>query len=255
MEIINLKSSTPEENSESKILKITDIKQAVKNQDRVNIFVNNKYSFSLNIAQVVDFKVKIGRELTEAELEEMKKASAFGKEYQRALEWVLMRPRSVRELRDHLARRAIKQSSWGHPQSLRGRSDEPREDGREERPQEGCLSLSAEEREVIIERLTQKGYLNDEKFAEYYVENRFVKKGISKKRLKMELMKKGIDSKIIENVLESGARNDEEEIKKIIIKKRNKYDDEKLVAYLIRQGFPYDLVKELVSESSDSTVA
>lgn len=246
MEIINLKSSVPEEIAEQKILRITDIKQAVKNQDRVNIFVNNEYSFSLNIAQVVDFKVKIGRELTEEELEEMKKASTFGKEYQRALEWVLMRPRSIRELRDHLARRAAKQSFRGHPQSLRGRSDEPREDGSEERPRKDCSPLAAEERDSIVNRLILKGYLNDEKFAEYYVENRFIKKGISKKRLKMELMKKGIDSKIIENVLESGVRNDEEEIKKIIAKKRNKYDDEKLIAYLVRQGFSYDLVKDLV---------
>lgn len=255
MEIINLKSSVPEEIAEQKILRITDIKQAVKNQDRVNIFVNNKYSFSLNIAQVVDFKIKIGRELTEEELEEMKKASTFGKEYQRALEWVLMRPRSIRETMDYLRRRAVKQTFWGNSQLRRGLSDEPRDDGSEERPQKDCLQLSAEEHKVIIDHLIAKGYLNDEKFAEYYVENRFVKKGISKKRLKMELMKKGIDSKIIENVLESDVRNDEEEIKKIIAKKRNKYDDEKLIAYLVRQGFSYDLVKDLVYCSSDSAGA
>lgn len=233
MEIINLKSSIPEENSESETLKITDIKQAVKNQDRVNIFVNNKYSFSLNIAQVVDFKIKIGRELTEEELEEMKKASAFGKMYQRTLEWVLTRPRSIRETYDHLKQTTSKnklKNKIAEEKEYKTRSPE----------------LDFETMEEIVNRLIAKGYLNDEKFAEYYVENRFVKKGISKKRLKMELMKKGIDSKIIENVLESGVRNDEEEIKKIIAKKRNKYDDEKLIAYLVRQGFSYDLVKDLV---------
>ena len=242
MEIINLKSSIPEENPESEILKITDIKQAVKNQDRVNIFVNNKYSFSLNIAQVVDFKIKIGRELTEEELEEMKKASAFGKMYQRTLEWVLMRPRSIRETYDHLKQTTSKnklKNKIAEEKEYKTRSPE----------------LDFETMEEIVNRLIAKGYLNDEKFAEYYVENRFVKKGISKKRLKMELMKKGIDSKIIENVLESGVRNDEEEIKKIIAKKRNKYDDEKLIAYLVRQGFSYDLVKDLVYSCSDSTGA
>ena len=78
------------------------------------------------------------------------------------------------------------------------------------------------------------------------MENRFVKKGISKKRLKMELMKKGISKGIIDEVLD--VRNDEEEIEKMIAKKRAKYDDEKLIQYLCRQGFSYDLVREKVAE-------
>ena len=94
--------------------------------------------------------------------------------------------------------------------------------------------------------MVEKKYLSDFEFAKWYVENRFVKKGASLKRLKMELMKKGVSSEIIEEVLNSSERNDEEEILKIIAKKRAKYDDEKLTAYLCRQGFPYQLVNELV---------
>jgi regulatory protein len=100
--------------------------------------------------------------------------------------------------------------------------------------------------DAIIERLIQKGYLDDFKFTEYYVENRFVKKGISKKRLQMELMKKGVSREIIEQVLEVSSRNDEEEIMKMIAKKRNKYDDEKLIQYLCRQGFHFETVRNLV---------
>ena len=96
-----------------------------------------------------------------------------------------------------------------------------------------------------MERLVNKSYLDDRKFAEFYVENRFVKKGVSRKRLKMELMKKGIDKQIIDEVLDE--RNDEEEIRKMVARKRAKYDDEKLIAYLCRQGFSYDLVKKIVN--------
>ena len=96
----------------------------------------------------------------------------------------------------------------------------------------------------IISQLVFKGYVDDAKFAEYYVENRFVKKGISRKRLRMELVKKGIASSIIDEVL--NGRDDEEEIKKMILKKRAKYTQEKLIAYLCRQGFDYQLTKELV---------
>ena len=68
-----------------------------------------------------------------------------------------------------------------------------------------------------------------------------MKKGVSRKKLEMELIKKGISREILDEVLD--GRDDEDEVKKMIAKKRNKYDDEKLIAYLCRQGFSYDLVK------------
>ena len=102
-------------------------------------------------------------------------------------------------------------------------------------------------RDLIVERLVERGYVDDVKFARYYVENRFVKKGVSRKRLKMELMKKGISQDVIDGVL--NERSDEEEILKIIAKKRTKYTDEKLVAYLCRQGFSYDLARDLVEKT------
>jgi regulatory protein len=242
MEIIKLKSSeqpktaarqettgelfdTTQESSE---FKITDIRQAVKNQNRVNVFVNNEYSFSLDIAQLVDFKLKIGIELSQADISKYQHASSYGKVYQRTLEWVLSRPRSIRETQDYLRKKQF---------DLKKQEDQN-------------VALEDEEVEKIISTLINKKYLNDEAYAKYYVENRFTKKGISAKRLRMELNKKGINSTIIEEVLSSGARNDEEEIKKIIAKKRNKYDDEKLTNYLLRQGFDYELVRTLIQQAS-----
>lgn len=196
-------------------LKITDIKKAVRNENRVNIYVNGRYAFSLDVAQVVDMGVKIGRVISEEELADYKKASEFGKLYQRTLEWALVRPRSEKEVYDYLYRKVY-----------------------EKKLDKSYINL-------IIERLKNKKYLDDTKFAEYYVENRFVKKGISRKRLRMELMKKGVAAEIIEQVLD--GRNDEEEILKIIAKKRAKYDDEKLTQYLCRQGFSYQLARSLVA--------
>ena len=72
--------------------RITDIKQAVRDQDRVNIYVDDKFFCSLDISQVVDLKIKVGKELSDAERAELKRASEFGKFYQRALEYALMRP-------------------------------------------------------------------------------------------------------------------------------------------------------------------
>ena len=197
--------------------KITNLKQGVRNPDRVNVYVNEKFLCSLDIAQVVDFGIKIGREISADELEELKKASEFGKLYQRTLEWVLTRPRSEKECRDYLYKKIFEKK------------------------------LDRIYIDRIIEKLKTKKYLDDYRFAEYYVENRFVKKGVSMKRLKMELMKKGVSKEVIEEILTDSERNDKEEILKIIAKKRAKYpDDEKLIQYLCRQGFLYELSRELV---------
>jgi SOS response regulatory protein OraA/RecX len=160
--------------------------------------------------------LKVGLEISEGRLAEYKKASEFGKLYQRTLEWVLVRPRSEREVRDYL-RKKLRNILRGSFATNEERVSEvsPVTTGRNERVREEYTEFL----EDIIVRLKNKGYLDDRKFAEYYVENRFVKKGISQKRLKMELMKKGISKEIIDEVVD--ARDDEEEILKI---KRAKAD-------------------------------
>ena len=44
------------------------------------------------------------------------------------------------------------------------------------------------------------------------------------------------------------ARDENEEIMKMIAKKRNKYDNFRLVNYLVRQGFNYQLAKEAIEK-------
>ena len=201
---------------------ITAIKPATKDENRVNIFIDEEFAFSLDLAQVVDFKLKVGKTLDEPEIKKLKKASNFGKLYQRTLEWVLSRPRSVRETRDYLKKKQFEKPEYG---------------------------ITDEDIEKVLETLIQKGYLDDIKFTEYYIENRFIKKGISKKRLKLELIKKGIEPEIIEQVFAKNPRDEAEEIKKIIARKRARYDDEQLMSYLTRQGFSYDLVKSILDQN------
>ena len=224
---------------------ITDIKQGVKNPNRVNVFVDSSFAFSLDVAQVVEYKLKVGMQLSEDELVKLKRASEFGKLYQRALEWVLMRPRSEREVREYLWRKLHKASSdtasrqpvFTGGARLRSRQQPPKDSS------EALVELS----QTIIRQLTSKGYVDDRRFAEFWVENRFVKKGVSRRRLALELAKKGVAREIIDEVLD--GRDDEIEIRKMIAKKSSKYSEpEKLMAYLVRQGFSYDLVRKMVLE-------
>src|SRR5690606_12171947 len=86
-------------------MKITSIKQQVKNPERASIFVDGKYAFSLSLNELVAEGLKIGQELDDVEQKRLKKVSDDGKLKARALEWVMNRPRSVREFRDYMFRK------------------------------------------------------------------------------------------------------------------------------------------------------
>ncbi len=261
MEIISLKaddkkqlsSSLPNTTKLSKKNKITNLESGVHNQNRVNVFVDDKFCFSLDLAQVVDYHLKIGKILTPKEINNLRHASAFGKLYSQTLEWVLTRPRSVEETRNHLKQKLAK-LEIDNRQRAENRErvqidPEFKRLTRDHRikiaPRE---SFTKDDIEQVIERLLDKGYLNDHKFAEWFIENRFVNKGVSHTRLRQELCKKGIDNSLIDELLEKSSRNEATEIQKVIRKKSNKLDSKKMLAYLIRHGFSLDLSRELVSK-------
>lgn len=207
-------------------MKITAIAAQARNPDRVNISIDGKYRFSLDILQLSELGIKVGRELTDQELADLEQESQFGKVYTRALEYALMRPRSQREMRDYLYKKT-----------------------RDTRTKTGALKkgVSPELTGRVFDRLLEKGYMNDEKFARFWVENRNVRKGSSLRKLSAELTAKGVDKTIIDEVVSESDRSDHDELQKIIAKKRNKYDDQKLMAYLARQGFSYDDIKEAMA--------
>lgn len=204
-------------------MKITSITIQTKNPNRVNVNVDGKYRFSLDIFQVGDLGLKVGKEYSEQELVELETESKFGKLYARALDYVMMRPHSGREVRDYLYRKTL---------STRDKKGEKRE------------GYSPALTERVYERLLDKGYINDEKFARWWVENRNVAKGSSMRKLTAELRAKGVANDVVEQVVNDVARTDEDELVKVIAKKRARYaDDQKFMQYLARQGFNYDDIK------------
>lgn len=232
-------------------MKITDIKAAVRSENRVNVFVDGEFCFSLDVAQAIEFKIKIGKTLDAAEIEKLKRASVFGKLYTGTLEWVFIRPRSIKETRDYLKLKLLKRKKINNQRKINKERLKENPELREKfkvYTREVEL-FTDEDIENVIKKLVEKKYLDDEKFAEYYVENRNVKKGISEKKLKDELRKKGISADIINMTLEKSERKPEDEIRKIILKKKNKYNEpKKLLAYIMRQGFSYELAKTEVEK-------
>ena len=208
-------------------MKITAVSLQVRDKNRVNVSVDGKYRFSLDVSQVIDLGIKIGQDYSDVQLLEFETESQFGKLYGRALEYCLMRPHSAREVRDYLYRKT-----------------------RPSRTKTGELKpgVSLQLTVRVFNRLVEKGYINDQKFAHYWIENRSLTKGASQRKLVAELRAKGVDVGIIEQILGETERNDSSEIQKIIAKKRLRYpDDQKLMMYLARQGFSYDDIKEALN--------
>ena len=220
--------------------RVSDIREAVRDKNRVNVYIDDKFFCSLDIAQVVDLHVKIGRELNNEELEELKRASDFSKFYNRALEFTLMRPHSSKEVRDYLKRKTLDRKVRVKNQKT-GEYKTVLKQGYDQ-------SLV----EPVYKRLEERGYINDRRFAETWVENRNITKGSSLKKLRLELAQKAISQSIVEEVLAETDRDDAAELRKIIARKAKKYPDEqKLIQYLMRQGFNYsDILDELSAGSS-----
>ena len=108
---------------------------------------------------------------------------------------------------------------------------------------------------LIFSRLEERGYIDDYRFAELWVENRNISKGASIKKLRLELQQKGISNTITDEVLAKTSRNEADELRKIIMRKAKKYPDEqKLVQYLLRQGFNYSDISDELSSIASSSV-
>lgn len=196
---------------------ITALKAQVKNPERVSIFVDGRYSFSLNHAQLLEQKIRIGQKIDTERLAALKRISDLGKLYERLLNYVTIRPRSKREIEDYCRRKKVE----------------------------------AADAEGVIERLTERGYVNDKAFAKAWVESRRLTKASSSRKLRLELKQKGVSDEIILETLQESSHTDQNALKQLIDKKRRltKYqDDQKLMQYLARQGFNFDDIKASLSQ-------
>ncbi len=196
--------------------KITKIEQQQKRKDRYSIFVDEKYSFALPDYELVAANIAKGQEISDDELTKLQQLAIGSKVYDKAIHYLSFRPRSIKEVRDHLA-------------------------GKE---------IDVNEVEEAIDRLTGHGFLDDKSFAKSWVESRGLLKPSSKRKLVMELRQKGVGAEIIEEILEEISPNDEiETIKQIAQKKiRTMSDQRKLTDYLLRQGFSYHQIQAALSD-------
>ncbi len=111
----------------------------------------------------------------------------------------------------------------------------------------------------VIARLEELGYLNDEELAANFAGSRLAAKPLGRSRLRRDLQRKKLPPETIENALdEAYEQRSEEELIDLAIGKRarskgapaTREDAKRLFDYLIRRGFNYDLVIRKVREAA-----
>lgn len=113
--------------------------------------------------------------------------------------------------------------------------------------------------DTAVEKLIDLGLVNDRRYAELLTRELFERKKYGKNRVRSELFRKGIDSDIVNEVLEEyEEENEPDNVEKIvdIIRKKyyNKLIDEKtrqkVVAALVRLGYNFSDIRQAMREFS-----
>lgn len=198
---------------------VTDIQAQKKREGYYSVFLDEKYTFSLSELDLSTSGLKVGQILSQARLEELQKLSELSKIYSRAIYYLRYGPRTVRQMQQYLVRK---------------------------------VGFDEEDVLPVLQKLQDENYLGDAAYAQSYIYARQIGRPRSKRQLSGELRQKGVPSDIIDECLSSIDADDQKLAVNVILRKKialSKFkDQQKLIEYMLRQGFTYSLVKEVLAE-------
>lgn len=206
--------------------KVTALKYQKKNRNRVSVFIDERFAFGL--PAIIAAQLKPGQFLSDEEIETLTENGSVESAYERVLNYLSYRPRSRAEVRTYLKQRDVTESQIA----------------------------------AVVERLERAGLLDDEAFAQFWVENREQFRPRGPRALRYELWGKGLDEDVIRQALASvdaSASAYRAASKKV--RQFSRLDQQtfhrKMVEYLARRGFDYGVAKEAAdrhwAELADST--
>ena len=114
---------------------------------------------------------------------------------------------------------------------------------------EKCKTLNYEDDyiEEILDYLEENEYINDEKYVQKYIANVMRIKLASINEIKLDLLRRGIDSHLIEDAIDEDLQEFELQSAIQIAQKKSKLMDvEKLKRYLISKGYSYDNIAKAI---------
>ncbi len=195
---------------------ITALKTQSKNRDRVNVYLDGAYQFSISWALAEG--LQIGVAYTDQQITELKQRDLEEVNYRRALRLISRRPRSEFELRSYFEQKHV----------------------------------PIEVQDIVLDRLRDVNLVDDYAFARTWVENRLSFRPRSSRKLRDELRKKGVPREAIEAALED--YDDERAAYQAAQKAARRWSDShwdefrhRVGAYLTRRGFVYSLISPVVA--------
>ena len=196
---------------------ITAITPQVKDKTRCNIYVDGRFCCGLTLETVVKNRLKVGQIVTQEQLEEMQLESEKHTALDKALHFLSATRKTEREIRTYLTKK-------------------------------GYLPAVVD---YVIEKLRSYNFLNDEEYAEAYVESVANRKG--GRLIRMELRQKGVSDEEIDAALETLDGDTELTAATQILQKymRGKVCDrttlQKAYQYLMSKGYDYETAKSALA--------
>jgi len=194
---------------------ITEISAQKRNRRRVNISLNGSYAFSLD--RMTAAWLQVGRELSDAEIEQLQMRDEVEVAFNQALNLLGHRSRSVAEMTRY----------------LEGKGYAP-----------GTLK-------AVLAQLEEEGLLNDDRFAREWIENRSTFRPRSQSQLRAELRFKGLEESSIDSALEESGVDDAALAMAAARKQAHRYLSSDYETYrkklgnaLLRRGFSYATVND-----------
>lgn len=196
---------------------ITGLEAQRNRRDRVSVFVDGRYAFSLQ--GILAAELHQGQELTDHDIQDLEQRDAAETAYERALHYLSFRPRSEWEIRRYL-------------QKKRGVDGGSTED--------------------VLARLRRVGLVNDGEFARYWVENRESFRPRGRWALRAELRQKGVPPEAIEASLadldeEASAMNAARRRARRLARLDEGAFHRRLLGFLQRRGFDYGVSRKVAS--------
>lgn len=200
-------------------MEITSIEKCKRARGRYNIYLDGKFGFSLNEEILADKNLRVGQNIDLAGKEKIINDDTKKKALNASFRFLSYRDRSEKEVRDKLETK----------------------------------KYDADIVEKTITKLKYLKLLNDSVFAKRWVDER--KSGRGKTVLMRELYKLGIAKNIAEEAT-GELKGEELEIAKELVEKKKNFKGlkdrkdiyAKIGGFLMRRGFSYETVKEIVDD-------
>ncbi len=189
-----------------------------RNKKRVNVYLDGKFSFGIDLENLVKLNLKIEQEYSEKEIREIIKKAEFQKTYNKLIRYSALRPRSKREIEIWYRKYKVHESLH----------------------------------DELFSKLKRLELLDDTKFANWWVEQRIAFRPRGKRALMSELRQKGISRHIVDDVLSKTDINEKKMAKKLLERKKYKWERfnklearKKKSEFLARKGFGWEIIKQL----------